>query len=200
MSWSSPRAWAVGELVTASNMNTYISDNLNYLYSKVAAQIELFGSSLWPSNTTGATGVTKYEMATNKEYFAAMSFVNGSQTYAEGEIPALPDDYNSGTMTAKFIWDCSNASTNSATWGIAGIAYGDNVALDAAFGTAQEVTDGNNGSYKRNISAASAAITFAGTPTAGKSLHLRVYRKGSGSDTLAFPALLVGVILNYTRT
>ncbi len=199
MSWSTPRTWAVGELVTAANMNTYISDNLSYLYSAVAAEIELFGSSMWSSNTSGCTGLTKYEMSTNKEYFAGMSFVNGSQTYAEADIPALPDDYNGSTMTAKYIWDCSNASTNSVIWGVAGIAYGDNTSLDAALGDAVEVTDGNNGAYKRNISAASSAITFAGTPTAGKSLHLRVYRKGSGADNLAYAAILVGVILNYVR-
>ena len=200
MAWSAPRTWAAGERVTAANMNTYLSDNLSYLYSAVAAELELFGASMWPSNTSGCTGLSKYEMGTNKDYFASMSFVNGSQTYAECDIPALPDDYNGGTMTAQFVWDANSASTDSVIWGIAGVAFGDNAALDAAFGTPQEVTDGNNGAYKRNISAATSAITWAGTPTAGKSLHLRIYRKGSGSDNLAVAALLNGVILHYTRS
>lgn len=197
--WTAPKVWSVGEIVGAADMNA-ISDNLTYFHSAVAAEIELFGSSLWPSLTGGASGVVKFEMSTYKEYFATMSFPNGSQTYAEGDLPALPDDYNGLTMTAKFLWTCADASTNPATWGIAGVAYADNNSLDAAFGTAQEVTDANNGADKRNVSAATAAITFAGSPTAGKGLHLRIHRLGSGSDTLAAAARLIGVVLNYTRS
>lgn len=200
MAWSAPRTWSVGELVTAANMNTYVSDNLAYLKTAVSAQIEIFGSSMWPGLSSGASGVVKYEMATYFEYFAAMSFVNGATSIAQATIPALPDDYNGGTMTAKYVWECSNASTNSVVWGIRGVAYGDNSTLNVDLSAGIEVTDANNGAYKRNVSAASAAITWAGTPAAGKSLHIFVYRLGSGADNLAFPALLVGVILNYSRS
>lgn len=37
MPWSTPRTWTTGELATAANMNTYVSDNLSYLYSIVPA-------------------------------------------------------------------------------------------------------------------------------------------------------------------
>ena len=39
MSWTSPRTWVTGELVTASYLNTYIRDNDNYL--KAAADAVL---------------------------------------------------------------------------------------------------------------------------------------------------------------
>lgn len=35
MAWTTPRTWTTAELVTAANMNTYISDNLSYLYSNI---------------------------------------------------------------------------------------------------------------------------------------------------------------------
>lgn len=200
MAWTTPRVWAVGELLTAAKMNTYISDNLSYLYSAISAQFELFGSSLWPSNTSGAAGTIKAEMSTNKNYFNCMQFANSVKTYAEATLPALPDDYNGGTITAKFVWTANSASTNAVVWGLQGIAYADTDVLDAAFGTAMEVTDNNQAAYKRQISGVTAAITLAGTPAAGKTVQFRVYRLGSGADTLAVTALLIGVIINYTRS
>lgn len=35
MAWTSPKTWAVNDLVTAADMNTYISDNLSYLKSRM---------------------------------------------------------------------------------------------------------------------------------------------------------------------
>ena len=35
MAWTSPKTWAVNELVTAADMNTYISDNLSYLKTRM---------------------------------------------------------------------------------------------------------------------------------------------------------------------
>jgi hypothetical protein len=138
-------------------------------------------------------------MATNKNYVAGMGFVTGAQRYAEAGL-VLPDDYGGGTITAKFQWLADNASTNSVVWALAGVAYGDNTALDAAFGTAQEVTDANTGQRKQNISDATGAITIAGTPVAGKFCQLRAYRKGSGADTLAASAVLQSVTITYTRS
>ena len=200
MAWNTPRTWTVGELLTAANMNTYVSNNLTYLKSMVAAEIELFGVGLWPSLTTGAAGVVRAEMTTNKDYIGGMNFASGSQTYAEGTLAALPDDYGGGTITAKFMWAANSASGNSVIWGLAAVAWGDNVALDAAFGTPQETTDANNGAYKLNQSAATTGITIAGTPAAGQACQFRAYRKGTGGDNLAVAALLLGIAITYTRT
>lgn len=199
MAWNGTHTWTVGEILTAGNMNTYVNDNLAYLKTMVAAQIQLFGASLKPSTTSGATGPTQVEMSTNKVNISGMSYLNGVQGNTEASID-LPADYGGGTMTALFKWCANSASTNSVIWGIQGVSVTDNGALDVAFGTEQEVTDANQGTYKKNISAATGAITFAGTPAAGKDLHLRIYRKGSGSDNLAVPAILEKVVLTYTRT
>jgi hypothetical protein len=113
---------------------------------------------------------------------------------------AMPSDYNGGTVTAVFYWLSTSASTNSVVWGLAGRSYGDNEAIDQAYGTAVEVTDANNAANTVNISAATAAITLAGTPAASEYVQFRAYRLGSGSDTLAATARLISVRITYTRS
>lgn len=114
----------------------------------------------------------------------------------------LPSDYNGGTVTFHPVWTANSASTNSVVWGLALVCYGDNTALDAAFGTAVEVTDANqSAAYMLSKAAESSAITIAGTPTAGKWVDGRIYRdSGHASDTLAATARLLGIVITYTRT
>jgi hypothetical protein len=69
-----------------------------------------------------------------------------------------------------------------------------------AIETAVEVTSANTAAaYSDNESPVSAAITFAGTPGAGKRVHIKAYRLGSGADNLASPALLDLIRLVYVR-
>jgi len=35
MAWSTPRTWVAGEIVTAANLNTYVSDNLTYIKDRL---------------------------------------------------------------------------------------------------------------------------------------------------------------------
>mgnify|MGYP007070565726 FL=1 len=113
----------------------------------------------------------------------------------------MPSDYDGGTVTAVFYWLALSASTNSVVWGLAGGAFGDNVAIDTAFGTAQEVTDPNHASGTVNITAATAAITLAGTPAASQHVQFRAYRDSSNvGDDLAATANLLEIRVTYTRS
>jgi hypothetical protein len=110
----------------------------------------------------------------------------------------LPSNYTTAaTITAKFIWLCANASTNSVVWGCSARAYADNTALDQAFAAGVEVTDANNGDNSVNISNATGAITISGSPAAEQLVQFQVYRLGSGADNLAATANLVSVIITY---
>jgi hypothetical protein len=112
----------------------------------------------------------------------------------------MPSDYNGGTITAIFYWLAPSASTNSVVWGIAARAFNDSDPIDQAFGTAQEVTDANGGTDDVNISAATSAITLAGTPAAGSFVQFRAYRNGAaGADTLVALAELLAIRISYTR-
>lgn len=153
----------------------------------------------WASNTSGCSGPTKTESATNKVNVWTLDFANGSKSYAEwnGYLPA--NYVTNSTLTAMFVWFAAGTSTNSVVWGLEAGAYADGVVLDTALGAAAEVTDAHMSTANTvQCSAATSAITIAGSnPTAGDMVHFRAYRKGSGSDNLAVPASLVQVIISY---
>ena len=166
---------------------------------KISANIILFGPSGLPSTTNGAGAAAQLETATNKVNFNLPPFVNGSKTYLEWDF-IMPDDYGGGTITAQFFWTANSAVANSVVWGLAGRIYSAGDALDQAMGTSVEVTSANTAAaYSDNESPVSAAITFAGTPGAGKRVHIKAYRLGSGADNLASPALLDLIRLVYVR-
>ena len=67
------------------------------------------------------------------------------------------------------------------------------------FGTAQTVGDNHAATaLQMQSTAATAAITVAGTPAAGEYVAFRVFRDVA-NDNLAVDALLIGVMINYTR-
>ncbi len=183
-------------------MNTHVRDNLLYLKSQVSAHIILSGASIIPSTTQGCAVPVQIEMTSNDQNILVPAFADGTTNYGQWTLPYLPDDYNGGTMTAKFIWTQATSSTNNVTWACQGRAYGNGDNLDVAWGTQQVINDsGTASAYPVNISSATPAITLGGTPAAGKMAQFRVYRAGTdGSDTLTQDAYLLGVLLTYTRS
>jgi hypothetical protein len=84
-------------------------------------------------------------------------------------------------------------------WGGQGVCISNDDTMDAAFGTGVTVTDSVTATTDLMVTSATAAITLAGTPTAGDLAVFRVYRNASsGSDTCAVDARLLGVKLNFT--
>jgi hypothetical protein len=139
------------------------------------------------------------QTTTNLVNFYYVGFPNTTQLNTNWAI-SMPSDYNGGTITAVFYWISPASSTNSVVWGFQGRSYGDNEALDQAFGTAQEVTDANNGTDTVNISSATAAITLAGTPAASEYVQFRAYRDPLNvSDDLAEIAELLAIRITYSR-
>jgi hypothetical protein len=167
----------------------------------VTGQLILTAGGGWPSITNGCQSPTLAQTTTNAVNFYYLGFADAVQTFANWAMP-MPSDYNGGTITAVFYWAAPSATADSVVWGIQARAYNDSDALDAAFGTAQTVTDANNSAIDDvNISAATSAITIAGTPSAGSYIQFRVYRDGAaGGDTLAAVAELLSVRITYTRT
>lgn len=203
MAWSTPRTWVTSEVVSASLMNTHIRDNLNYLKNQVAAHFMLSAASLVPSATSGCAAPIRYEAASNDVNVMLAGFSDGATSFGGWTLVALPDDYNGGTVTAKFIWTHPTASGNSVVWSVQARAFGDGDAIDQAWGTDQAVTDAGNVSagYTVRITGATGAITIGGTPAAGKLCAFRALRYGANaSDTLASVAYLIGIVINYTRS
>jgi hypothetical protein len=201
MTYTAPTTRTTGTLITAAIWNTDVVDNITYLKSSIAAQFFLSGAGGWPSTTSGCAQPAQAESATYKVNDKTLDFDKDTLECAEWNH-ALPSDYGGGTVTATFYWKANDATNNAVVWGLQARAYGDGDVTDAAYGTAQDVTDANaSTAYQTRISAATAAITIAGTPAAGKLVQWRVYRKGAeGSDTLAVDAKLLGVMITYTRS
>ncbi len=59
MSWTSPRTWLAGEVVTAAIMNTYISDDFTYLYSTISGSYaRVYNNAALPIPTGVPTQLT----------------------------------------------------------------------------------------------------------------------------------------------
>jgi len=166
--------------------------------TKDPAYIILTAGGGVPSITSGAELVLT-EASTNKQVITTLDFDPDSIEYAQWAL-ALPDDYNGGTMTAKFYWCANSTSSNAVVWGIQGVSYTDGSALDASWGTAVEVTDANGSTaYQLRITSETSAMTISGTPTGGKGVLFRAYRDATdASDTLASDAKLLFIRLKYT--
>jgi hypothetical protein len=146
---------------------------------------------------TNGAALGTVETTTNKIMIQTLDFDASTIEYAQFGI-RMPKGWNEGTVTAYFLW--SNASgTGNVVWAIQAVAISDDDALDAAFGTAQSVTDGVTAAGDLMQSAETSAITIAGSPAAGDLVVFQAYRDASnGSDTFASDARLHGVVVIYT--
>jgi hypothetical protein len=147
--------------------------------------------------TNGATDVAQVETTTNKVNYFVVNFPTGSQTSFSWQF-AL-EDYDGGTFLAIPYWTTDSASTNDVQWAFDGIVYTDGDLVDAAFGAAVNVVESNAGALMMNSGAISGPITFSGVPAPRKVMIFRASRVGTGLDTLAAVAKLVGVLLIFNK-
>jgi hypothetical protein len=151
----------------------------------------------WIPRTTTGCGVDSRETSTNRQNFDELLFDAGTDEFAQALV-VMPSNYNNGTITARFYWTASTGS-GAVVWGIQGLAYSDDDALDTATGTAQTVTDTLLATNDMHISSATSAVTLAGTPAANRPVQFQIYRDAdAGGDTLAADARLLGVEILYT--
>jgi len=165
-----------------------------------SGKIWLTAAGGWPSTTSGAEQ-SKKEYGTNDVDLYVLAFDKDNDEYAQWTV-AMPSDWDGGTVTAEFYWTYDTGSAAEVVvWGIQGRSYGDDEAVDQAWGTAQTVSDAAIAAGDVHVSAATSAVTLAGTPAAGELVQFRVFRDAnSASDTLAGDALLLGVMITFTRS
>lgn len=159
--------------------------------------IPIAAAAFVAATTNGAT-YSASESTTNKVMQIGYSFDPSTEQYVQFAIP-MPASWNEGTVTAQFHWYTAGSGTNAAVWSLQGGAFSDNDTLDTAFGTAVDVTDASNGAGKLNISAATSAITIAGTPSPGDLVIFRARRKAAdAADTHTSACILLAVSLFVT--
>ena len=128
-----------------------------------------------------------------------MAFDKDADEYAQWTI-AMPSDWNGGTVTAKIYWTFQTGSASeTVNFNIAGRSYGDDEALDQAMGTGQACSDTALAASDVHISAASSAITLAGTPAASELVIFTAFRDIS-EDNLAGDCELLGIMITFGRS
>jgi len=152
-----------------------------------------------PATTNGAAQ-NKNVATTNVENYYSLDFDTTTQEFAHAVV-AMPSDWDGGTITAAFWWTATGTSTNSVVWALEARAFTDSQTIDQAYGTAQQIADAHTATaLQAQLTDATPSITVGGSPGASALVMFRVKRvPADGSDTLAVDAMLLGVVLNYTR-
>jgi hypothetical protein len=151
------------------------------------------------TRTTNGAASHSEELASNDIMLGGFDFDAATKEAVQFQI-GMPESWNEGTVTAILYWKHPSTTTNfDVVWGVSGVAVGNDDALDAAFGTEITVTDTGGTTDDLYITAATSAITIAGTPAAGDLVTFQVARvAANGSDTLAVDATLIGVKILMT--
>lgn len=164
--------------------------------------LQSFGSffvpagAMTPRTTNGAEPLT-VEFATNDIMVDQLAF--DSSTEEGAQFPwRMPQDWDLGTVTAKFHWDGAAAATGTVIWGIRGRAYGNSAAIDQAFGTQITVTDTLITVGDVHLTPVTAAITLAGTPNVNDYIIFQIVATTGG--TISVDQLLMGVTIQYGKT
>lgn len=79
MSWTTPRTWVTGELVTASIMNTHVRDNLGALQPQ-SAQVSTSETSTSTSYTNLATSGPAVTLTTGTQALLSISATGSNNT------------------------------------------------------------------------------------------------------------------------
>lgn len=182
-------------LSTANDGTDYLSSTTGIKQGKHTIAVP--AAAMIARTTSGAAGGT-VESTTNKIMIKTLDFDQTTNEYAQFSIP-MPKSWDEGTITAQFLWSSAVSGTNAVIWGLQAVAISDDDVLDAAFGTAQTVTDAQTAQGDLMITAETSAITIAGTPAAGDLVVFQIYRDAAaGGDTLAGDARLHAVRILYT--
>jgi hypothetical protein len=137
MAWTDPITWTGGQLVTETQMNTYIRDNMNYLLAIVGSAnqnaggnyINLdVGNAIHPiSGLTGA-GIIQAEIGTVAPIVNALlgSFISTSDTWLQWQ-GNWPNSAGTNVPHARGNFYMGTATSGTVVWGvhIAAISSGD---------------------------------------------------------------------------
>lgn len=135
---------------------------------------------------------------TNNVPLATLDFDTTTQESAWFQL-AMPVQWNEGTVTFVPVFSQVSASAGGVVWDLAAVASADGATIDAAPGTAQISAKTAGAANIAYFGAESAAITVAGTVSAGSFVTFRVRRvPANASDTVAIDARLHGINLFIT--
>lgn len=172
------------------------SDNNVNLGSVGTHEIYIPAGAMYTPTTNGAAYTTR-ELATNDIQVASMNFDTTTSEKAQFNW-LTPPNWDAGTIRFKVIWTTTGGSASQTIdFDLAGGSYTNDDALDAALGTAQNVTDTWIADDDLHETSFSSAITIGGTPSAG---HFVVFQlsRDVAADDLGVDAEIIGVTIEYS--
>lgn len=148
---------------------------------------------------TNAAASGTLETSTNRVMIRTLDFDTTTIEYAQFAIQ-MPKGWNEGTLICQFVWSHAATTTNfGVVWAIQAVAFADNNAVDAAFGTAQGVADTGGTANTIYITTETSPMTVAGAPGPEEYVVFQVWRNtADANDTMAIDARLHGVKIHYT--
>ena len=171
------------------------------LTPNVYKTVYIDAGAMVPCTTNGALAGT-YEYGTHDLDHDYYAFDTGATKERVQFKSPMPEDWDRGTVKAKFYWSSATSSTANDTceWGVKAQAFSNSDANDAAFADAGEVISdvllADNGEDAQ-LSDATPAVTVGGTPALGDMVVWEFWRNTDGTDNMAEDGWLKGVIIQY---
>ena len=155
-------------------------------------------SAMYAATTNGASA-EQIETTALRPDMKVMDFADTADDFAQFSV-AMPKSWNLGTVTYQVFWTPSTTNTGNCIFGLQGVACGDSDTIDVAYGTAVTVTDAGIGTIEdQQVSAASSAVTIAGSPADDQQTYFQFFRDANaGGDTYTGVARVLGVKIFYT--
>ena len=155
-------------------------------------------NAMTPTTSNPCADIAAVETTAGRPDMYVLDFDKDADEHAQFTV-AFPKSWNLGTVTFQAFWS-GLAATGGVSWGLQGVAFADNDSIDTAYGTAVVVDDTEQGAVEEvNVSAASGAITIAGSPGDDELCYFRIFRDVSDSnDDSGGDARLHGIKLFYT--
>ena len=168
----------------------------------VTVQMEVDAKAMTPAITAGANAVTTREIGTNNVNLDYIAFPDGTDTEVQFSV-RFPQNWDAGTFTMIGYWTTELPSASAETWQIecSAVAHANSDAIGAvAFGTLQNMADTFLAVDDLGITAATSAITAAGSPVTGELITFKLKRDVDDTDTMQGEVQLIKVIIEYTIT
>ena len=161
--------------------------------------IPIMAVSMSPRQSGGCASLSYLSGASGQPDVPYLAFDSATTEYAEFAI-TMPESWNEGTVTFAPVWTHPATTTNfGVCWKLQGVAFSNDDALAANFGTAQASVDTGGTTSDLYVGPTSSAITIAGTPAAGDTVFFRIARvHDDAGDTMAVDAYLIGIRLYIT--
>ena len=149
--------------------------------------------------TTNPADAQQVETTATRPDMKVLDFDASTDEFAQFSV-AFPKSWNEGTVTYQVYWTPASTNTGNCIFGLQGVSCGDSDTIDIAYGTAVTVTDAGIGTVEdQQVSAASSAVTIAGSPAVDQQTYFQLFRDANaGGDTFSADARVLGVKLFYT--